>query len=156
MNIFILDQDIRLCAQAHYDKHVVKMILESAQLLSTAQHQLGSTSEGLYKQSHVNHPCAVWARQSYQNYNWLYELFIELILEYIYRYDRQHACLRLVKPLAIQDDTFRFPQEGLTPFAQCVPEQYRQEDPVAAYRQYYTIDKRGLMSYKRREAPQWL
>ena len=69
MNIFYLDEDTEICAQYHCDKHVVKMILEYAQILCTVLHELGQ--EAPYRPTHRNHPCTVWARESLDNWIWL-------------------------------------------------------------------------------------
>lgn len=61
MNIFYLDKDPKLCAQYHCDKHVVKMILESAQLLCTAVNEAAGKEVAPYKSTHVNHPCSIWS-----------------------------------------------------------------------------------------------
>ena len=86
MNIFYLDKDPKKCAEMHCDKHVVKMILEYAQLLSTAHRVLDGNEwadhVGLYKATHKNHPSAIWARESAGNYFWLNKLFQELCKEY--------------------------------------------------------------------------
>ena len=111
MNIFYLDNDPKICAQMHVDKHCIKMILEYAQLLSTAHRILdGTVSIGLgktgrkqtryvlpddresvlYSATHLNHPSAVWCRQSAMNYHWLYTLLVECCKEYTYRYGKIH------------------------------------------------------------------
>ena len=120
MNIFYLNNDPKICAEMHLDKHVVKMILEYAQLLSTAHRVLDGTvstrlsksgrkqqyypladerDNFLYSATHVNHPSAVWVRYSYENYEWLYKLFIALLDEYTHRYGRIHATARLIDAL---------------------------------------------------------
>ena len=88
MNIFYLDKNPKLCAQYHVDRHVVKMILETAQLLSTAHWLTGG--EGPYRATHKNHPSAIWARSNKSNYNWLCKLGLELCEEYTYRYGKIH------------------------------------------------------------------
>jgi hypothetical protein len=89
MNIFYIHENPTISAKAMSNKHVVKMILESAQLLSTAHHILDkSTSSELYKPTHKNHPSAIWVRQSYKNYQWLYNHFISLCEEYTKRYNK--------------------------------------------------------------------
>ena len=93
MNIFFLDEDSKMCAQAHCDKHVVKMILEYAQMMSTAHRVLDPPSEliePMYKPTHKNHPAAVWVRESDANYKWLYDLWFWLAKEYWWRYDKMH------------------------------------------------------------------
>ena len=95
MNIFYLHNDPQVCAAYHCDKHVVKMILEYAQLLSTAHHELdGVPSIECYKKTHVNHPSAVWARQSKRHYRWLYRLLSHTCREYTKRYRKIHATER--------------------------------------------------------------
>jgi hypothetical protein len=90
MNIFVLDNDPKKCAEAHCDKHVVKMILEHAQLMCTAHHMQPNTTMQYdipYKQTHTNHPCAVWVRQSLDNYRWLYSMTDYLNDEYKRRFN---------------------------------------------------------------------
>ena len=91
MNIFVLDRDVVKCAQFHNDKHVVKMILESAQLLCGVHHMTESPLDDIpYRLSHKNHPCSIWARQNLSNYLWSCELGLELCKEYTHRYEKRH------------------------------------------------------------------
>jgi hypothetical protein len=90
MNIFYLDPNPQVAARYHVDKHVVKMVLESAQLLSAAHFVLDKNNEGMYKPTHINHPCSKWTRESKANYLWLYQLFKELSHEYTFRYGKVH------------------------------------------------------------------
>jgi len=142
MNIFYLDHDVRKCAEMHNDKHVVKMILEYAQLLSTAHRILdgvlsaGVSASGrkktvyvladhrdtiLYSATHANHPSAVWVRQSAQNYMWLAELLEECCKEYSYRYDKVHkverdGLMQTLKnnfPINISDGPFTEPTPAM-------------------------------------------
>ena len=97
MNIFILDKDVKKCAQYHCDKHVVKMILETAQLLCGVHHVTAhDTAHVPYKLSHKNHPCAIWARESFSNYVYLCELGLELCKEYTHRYGKRHKSLDVI------------------------------------------------------------
>lgn len=154
MNIFVLDQDAGACARAHVDKHVVKMPLETAQLLSTALLEHGAPPDaGLYKATHRNHPCAIWARETRANFDWLCLLGIELGLEYTHRYGKDHASIRVVSLAA---EMYQLIPEGpLTPFALAMPEAYRCADPVTAYRAYYRGEKADLASWRCRETPAW-
>ncbi len=94
MNIFYTDSDPKIAAQNMVDRHVVKMILESAQLLSTAHRLIDSESEDiLYKSTHINHPSSIWTRENSANYDWLYEHFIALGEEYTHRYSRKHLTI---------------------------------------------------------------
>ena len=103
MNIFYLDRHPIKAAQMMCDKHVVKMILESAQMLSTAHRVLDgdeyADEVGLYKMAHKNHPSTIWVRSSLENYTWLYDHMVALMVEYTYRYGKHHATERLLQPL---------------------------------------------------------
>ncbi len=102
MNIFFLDKNPKLVAQYHVDRHVIKMNLENAQLISTAYRSLTGNDKG-YKSTHANHPCGKWVRNSYENYRWMLELGHYLNEEYRYRYDRDydHASWKIVTELPI-------------------------------------------------------
>ena len=153
MNIFVLDTDPKLCAQYHNDKHVIKMILESAQMLSTANRSVG-LDEG-YKATHVNHPCNKWLRESLANWRWLRDLTYELHLEWKYRYEhpesKTHKSFDVVCSLSIPN----LPDTEMTPFALAMPDQYKSDNAVEAYRQYYMNDKPHLASWKKRGKPEW-
>ena len=152
MNIFVLDKEVEKCAEYHCDKHVIKMILESAQMLSAVVrlngHDIG------YKLTHKNHPCTIWARESLSNYNWLVRLTSLLNYEYRYRYDKDinHKSYDLVKTLPIPD----LPDIGLTPFAQAMPEQYKNKNAVKAYRDYYINEKSSFLTWTKRKKPKWI
>ncbi|HEY5717367.1 MAG TPA: hypothetical protein VIS52_02675 [Motiliproteus sp.] len=154
MNIFVLDQDIYRCAQAHCDQHVGKMVLESVQILCTALHGLGVDAP--YLPTHRNHPCIHWAMASRSNLFWLAELARALNDEFCWRYrrERDHASIAVLQQLRLN----AAPVEaiGLTPFAQAMPEQYRMPDnPVAAYRRFYCADKARFARWTRRAPPNW-
>lgn len=157
MNIFVLDLDPAKAARYHCDKHVVKMIVEYAQLMSSAHHELGSARPGFYKKTHVNHPCAVWARQSCANYNWLHALASALCSEYTHRYGRVHkvhasGLLRALRspPRALSSST------ELTAFAQAMPDHCKGPDAVQAYRLLYAAEKLQLCRWTNRSMPYWL
>lgn len=145
-----------LAAQYQCDRHVVKMILESAQMLSTAQHKLCQTvSTELYKPTHVNHPSAVWVRQSRDHYNWLCQHWLMLMSEYSARYSKVHKCDSLKQHLCIPLPSSYFPQKGFTPPPQCMPEKYKQQDTVAAYRAYYIGEKSRFAKWNHGPTPDW-
>ena len=152
MNIFVLDQTIKTCAQYHCDQHVSKMILESVQILCTALNKKGITTP--YRSTHVKHPCVLWAEQSFENFCWLKTLVEELNREYRWRYekDQDHASMAVLAAI----DIHRFEALGLTPFAQAMPDQYKNpDDPVAAYRAFYCNEKSSFATWKKREVPPW-
>lgn len=155
MNIFVLHHDPRICAKDHCDKHVCKMILEYAQLLSTAHHVLDGEDapEGIYKKTHVNHPSAVWVRQSSGNYLWLYELFQGCINQYNDRYGKWHKTESIKQLLSILPTNI--PDGELTEPPQCMPDHYKRDDVVQAYRAYYIGDKARFARWKYSATPTW-
>jgi len=161
MNIFFLDENPTLSAQYHVDKHVVKMILETAQLLCSVHHvtdQLPtnyrrSTVEAPYKLSHKNHPCAVWARQSLSNYLYLCELGLELGKEYTHRYGKRHKSIDVINWCIINKPNI--PDIGFTTPAMAMPDEFKVDSVVESYRNYYMGAKSDLASWKNREKPFW-
>lgn len=154
MNIFYLDPDPSVAATYHVDKHVVKMILETAQLLSTAHQLLDGEREGLYKATHKNHPCSKWVRASKSNYQWLYSLFCSLCDEYTFRYGKVHKTDQKMRE-ALSVPPTNITDVGFTPPAQAMPDHCKKEDPIAAYRTYYRLEKKSFASWKKRAVPDW-
>ena len=178
MNIFFLSLNPMLCAMYHFDVHVIKMILEYAQLLSTAhrvldgEEKIEKTKNGrnikrykfksyddreknLYKCTHINHPCSIWTRESSNNYKWLYKLFCYLCDEYTKRYNKVHktdtklrSLLQLV-PWNIQD-------YKMTTIHQAMPLEYQVDDnPITAYRIFYIFGKYKITTWKFTNKPWW-
>ena len=159
MNIFYLDRNPMLAARYHCDKHVLKMIVETAQLLSTAWHcLLPVTAAGMdiYKKTHWNHPCAKWVRCSQRNYLWAFNLFCALLQEYEHRYHKVHACNRLVARLCNPPQMLPLGQLEPLGIPQAMPDEFKHPDPVVAYRRYYTVGKAKLLKYTNREVPSWV
>lgn len=153
MNIFYLDKNPKICAKYHNDKHVVKMILETAQLLSSAHWMTGS--EAPYKKTHVNHPCAIWTRQSIDNYNWLCELGLYLSIEYTSRYNKTHKTSSVIWWLT--ENKPNLPDIGFTEPPQAMPDPYKvPNNPVQAYRNYYLGEKLSFSTWKTGIIPDWL
>lgn len=156
MNIFYLHHNPVIASQWHMDKHCVKMLLEYSQILSTAHHVLGTDLDCdlLYRKTHVNHPSSIWARQSSQNYLWLYNLFCAVCDEYTFRYGKIHKTdtkLReLLKtfPLNISDGSFTQPPQAMPDDCKC-------NDSILAYRKYYICHKSHIAKWKKREIPFW-
>ena len=175
MNIFHLDNNPILAARMMLDKHVVKMTVEYAQLMSTAHRVLDGElyvdktannrrikrwrlshqpmEEMLYKASHINHPSNIWVRESKSNYLWLYEHFKECCKEYTRRYGKQHMTdIKLSDVL--KSAPISIPDVGLTEFAQAMPDYCKSKDPVQAYRNYYINEKKHFAKWKT-EVPYW-
>lgn len=181
MNIFYLDHNPKVCAEMHNDKHCIKMILEYAQLLSTAHRVLDgvlTTDRGgaagrqrttyilsdsrdtmLYRATHINHPSAIWVRKSYENYEWLYTLFIELMKEYTYRYGKNHACEKLID--ALYTPPTHIPKGvGFTEPTPAMPDEVKVAgNSIASYQNYYISNKQHLASWQgkinSRSVPKW-
>lgn len=176
MNIFYLHNDPAECARLHNDKHVVKMILEYGQLMSTAHRVLdghsyyGKTANGrnikrwrldderepiLWKASHILHPSGIWTRSSIWNYLWLKDLWLELMKEYTHRYGKVHSAERMKKYFVIPPTNIprHVPFTEPTP---AMPDQYKVSDSsLQSYINYYVGAKRHLASWKNRNVPSW-
>jgi hypothetical protein len=153
MNIFVTYLCPVESAKALDDKRVVKMILESAQMLSTAIN-LSNMSQAPYKSTHVNHPCSVWARTSKANFRWLLTHFLALCHEYTARYGKEHKCQQFYTYFCT---CIRFMPDGeLTPFANCTNR--KQFDVITAYRltmeEKWANDKRKP-TWKNGSKPTW-
>lgn len=155
MNIFVLDLDPNKAATYMCDKHVVKMILESAQMLCTTLHEFGETNDIPYRSSFRNHPCTIWTRSSASNFDWLCRHAKALCSEYTLRYDKIHKTETVID-YCINNKPQNLLDQGLTQFAQCMPDQYkRPECAVTAYRLYYKGEKSFAKWEKGRNAPYW-
>jgi hypothetical protein len=154
MNIFVLDLDPLIAAKYHCDKHVVKMTLETAQLLSSAHRVTKSPyADSLYALTHANHPCSIWVRASEENYLWTLELFNSLSNEYTRRYGKTHLSFKKYSELF--KNIPNIPKKGLTPFARCFSKHQYAMDIVSAYRQFYIDEKSSFAVWKDGEIPDW-
>jgi hypothetical protein len=152
MNIFFLDFDTKKCAQYHCDKHVVKMILETAQLLCGAHWVIGN--EAPYKLSHKNHPCAIWTRTSLSNYLYLCDLGLELCKEYTYRYGKRHKSQDVIEWCLINKPNIHDVDFTSPPLA--MGDEFKIENNVIeSYRNYYREGKKLIVSWKNRVIPSW-
>lgn len=156
MNIFHLDEDPIESARFHCDRHVCKMIVETAQMLCTSHRLLDpqwAEEMNMMKAGFVNHPMTIWVRTSVANYHWTFNLFQGLLDEYEFRYGKIHKCqeheLALLSPPKI-------PEMGLTEVPLCMPDHCKNVlSHVRSYREYYRKEKRGFAKWTRREEPYW-
>lgn len=146
MNIFILDEDPVIAAQMLCDKHVVKMALETAQILCTIRSGRGIETQ--YRPTHRNHPCVKWAANDPINEKWLQCHGKAICAEYTYRYGKIHASEKV-----IGDNDFPLVQP-LT-FVLAMPDKYKTEDAVESYRAYYIGDKSEIATWTKRAKPEW-
>ena len=175
MNIFYLHENPIQNAKWHIDKHIVKMPIEYAQLLSTAHRlldgemYLGKTANGrnikrwrldderediLYKASHINHPSAIWVRESIENYYQMFKLYMATLAEFTNRYGKIHGSSK--PSIALIRPPSNIPMVKGTQLPQCMPEICKvKNNPILAYRNYYIVEKNSFASWKNREIPEW-
>jgi len=178
MNIFFLDYDPKQAAEYMVDRHVVKMILESAQLLSTAHRVIdgieyeGKSQSGrkakrwkledgreeiMYSATHINHPSAVWCRKSVENYVWLVDHMFALMDEYTHRYGKIHKVHSSGMSYHLQSPPFNLKEWDFTiPPSAMAPEYILGDDPVANYKNYYIKGKSHLHKWTLRDKPYWM
>ena len=181
MNLFVIDKDPVIAAQQQCDKHVVKMIVESGQMLSTVHRMLdgeltrrpsqsGRTQvqyyvhpnsmleSKLYKAVHMNHPCTVWTRESSENYDWHYQHFVALCDEYTHRYAKVHQTDTILRDV-LKNLPRNIPRVPMTQFKLAMksnPECMFENDPVKSYRLFYqTKQARFSMDWTKRDVPEW-
>ena len=156
MNLFILSLLHQEIAEAMIDKHVSKILLEAVQMLCTALHVLEPGKHtAIYKQAHKNHPVTIWCRTSKENYEWTLALIDSLHEEWRYRYDHTKIHKSYLVAGYLRDNTpSYFPEQGLTPFALAMPDEYKTQDPVESYRNYYQ-SKKSIATWKKRSPPTW-
>jgi hypothetical protein len=153
MNIFILDMDTKKASEYHVDKHIVKMPLETAQMLCTSHHE-NSNLITPYKKTHINHPCNKWTRESIMNYRWLIELGLNLCDEYEFRYKRVHKCKEVI--LWCKENEPNLPNVPMTKFALAMPNEFKTSCAIESYRAYYNGEKRHIYAWKGRFEPSWV
>lgn len=176
MNVFFLDVDPKTCAEMHLDKHVTKMIIEYAQLMSTAhrvldgqeyfdltangrkikrwKHPDDEVNTGLMKASHINHPSNIWVRSSKENYLWLYSMWIYLLDEYTHRYGKIHACQKYNRFLMLVPKNI--PDVPWTAPTPAMPDECKiPGNELASYHKYYIERKSHFAKWTKREVPYW-
>lgn len=173
MNIFYLDHDPKSCAEMHIDKHSSKMLVEYAQLMSTAHRVLDGKKvkrlsksnrllttydhprrdHYLYKSCHVNHPSNIWVRQSKENYKWLYDMWCYLHEEFKIRYAKDHKSYVKLKSI-LKDVPKNIPDVPFTQPLQAMPDDVKHDDSITAYRNYYIKYKKSFATWKTK-TPTW-
>lgn len=155
MNIFYINEDPIIAAQELADDHIRKMQIESAQMCCTAHWESGV--EAPYKRAHVNHPSTKWTRESIQHYRWLVQHGLEVCNEFTKRYDKYHKTQGVLEWL--RDNEPNIPNNGFTPPPQCMPDEYKKENTLEAYKEFYIKDKIGIkkLNYnKLNNKPEWI
>ena len=162
MNIFILDNDPIAAAEYLCDKHVVKMAVETAQMMASALRRHGATDIDMpltvagkpYKGGYPNHPCTRWAGDTSDNFVWLGIHGVSICDEYTIRYGKLHACKDSI--LHMMKFVDYLPDAPRTQFALAMPDEFKHENAVKAYRKYYAVDKAAIAKWnKSRPEPRW-
>jgi hypothetical protein len=172
MNLFVLHPNPIRAAEWMCDKHVVKMILEVAQMLSTAHRELESSLVTddclLYKKTHLNHPSTIWCRTTGANYHWAYVHMIALCDEYTKRYGKTH-----LTDTKLRSVLCHFPEKlldscrpkDLTIPPSCMPDKYFDRGNQVSktwkgcsesYQRYYQGEKAYMLTYKYSDTPKFL
>ena len=151
MNIFFLDANPKNAAQMQCDKHVVKMVLETAQMLSTAARAQGHDVG--YKSAYPKHPMTLWVNQNADNFRWAWLHGMSLAKEYTNRYDKIHKSQEILEQL---ENYATGDEAHITEPPQCMPDQYKTNDYVTAYRNYYVGDKKRFAKYKNCKTPKFM
>jgi len=155
MNIFYIDADPIIAAQQLADDHIRKMQIESAQMCCTTHWVIGN--EAPYKKAHYNHPSTKWTRESIQHYRWLVAHGLEICNEFVKRYGKRHKTQDILE--WCRDNEPNIPDNGFTPPPQCMPDEYKKNDTITAYREFYIKDKigvKGLGWKKMGNPPEWI
>lgn len=162
MNIFVIDSNPSLCASYHVDRHIIKMPLETAQMLSFAYYHEELWNDEIptllmnFSKGHDKHPCSLWIRESMENFLWTCELGIQLVKEYRFRYNsmKHQRCLDIFN-WCLQNPP-NLPVKGITPFALAMPNEFKVKDEVDSYRNYYKFGKTELLKWTKRDKPTWI
>jgi hypothetical protein len=154
MNIFLLDENPKKCAEYHVNTHVSKMCVEYSQLLCGVHHMVGNEIVIPYKLTHKNHPCAVWLRESLSNYVFLCDMALEVCKEFSYRYEKRHKSQDVIEWAMINIPKIK--DVGLTPPPKAMPDEYKVDCVIQSYRNYYNHGKTNLLIWKKRDKPYWV
>lgn len=151
MNIFIFNEDPSLAAKDMCDKHIVKMALETAQLMCTALNLNNINTP--YKTTHINHPCSLWTRENRSNFEWLYEHGIAICNEYTDRYYKTHKCEQIIIECIKYKNLLS--NKPLSQFVLAMPEKYKTNSAVISYRNYFIGEKSNIAHWKNGNIPEW-
>ena len=156
MNIFHLDKDPKICAEYHCDKHVVKMILETAQMLSTAYRKKFGDNDDLYKTAYPKHPMTIWVGDSGDNFFWSIQLLDQLLYQYTVRYKKVHKTIKISNLLHSKHKLWHTWKTEFTPPPLCMPDEYKCNDYIQSYRNYYIGDKKRFARYTSVDTPEFM
>jgi hypothetical protein len=156
MNIFFLDKTPHRSALYLCDKHVPKMFLESAQMLSTAVQRHTGELDYLYKSAYPKHPMTIWVGDNRDNFMWALENAVWISQEYCTRFKKLHKSSKIINTIYKKDLVKKLPKGGMTTPPQCMPDEYKDNNYVTAYRNYYKGEKEYFAKWEKgRQQPEW-
>ena len=156
MNIFFLDKDPLRASSMYGDKHVGKLIVEVAQMCSTALHRHGLHDEAPYKSAYEKHPMTIWVGDTGGNFYWSLRLLDELLNQYEKRYKKIHKSKKIYKLLSTTYNKWHTLKPNITPPPQCMPDEYKHKDYITAYKQYYVGEKKRFAKYTGVDTPDFM
>ena len=156
MNIFHLDKNPKICAEYHCDKHVVKMILETAQMLSTADRKKFGDNDDLYKTAYPKHPMTIWVGDSGDNFFWSIQLLDQLLYQYTVRYKKVHKTIKISNLLHSKHKLWHTWKTEFTRPPLCMPDEYKSDDYIQSYSNYYIGDKKRFARYTLVDTPEFM
>ena len=156
MNIFLLHKEPKICAEYHCDKHVVKMILETAQMLSTAYRKKFGDNDDLYKTAYPKHPMTIWDGDSGDNFFWSIQLLDQLLYQYTVRYKKVHKTIKISNLLHSKHKLWHTWKTKFTRPPLCMPDEYKSDDYIQSYRNYYIGDKKRFARYTSVDTPEFM
>ena len=156
MNIFHLHKDPRICAEYHCDKHVVKMILETGQMLSTAYRKNFDDGEELYKTAYPHHPMTIWVGSSGTNFYWSIQLLDQLLYQYTMRYKKVHKTMRISSLFHSKYKLWHEWETEFTPPPLCMPDEYKCDSYIQSYKDYYVGEKKRFAKYTSVDTPDFM
>ena len=156
MNIFHLDKNPKICAEYHCDRHVVKMILETAQMLSTAYRKKFGDNDDLYKTAYPKHPMTIWVGDSGDNFFWSVQLLDQLLYQYTVRYKKVHKTIKISNLLHSKHKLWHTWKTKFTRPPLCMPDEYKSDDYIQSYRNYYIGDKKRFARYTSVDTPEFM
>ena len=161
MNIFFLHRLPEKSAEMLCDKHIPKMLLETCQMLSTAYQRNLGEKPILYKPAYPNHPMTRWVGDSQPHFEWAFDHAVALSQQFKKRFGKTHKSNRIVKTIACDllpeiNESVMFPDNGFEDPPQCMPLEYKCDNYVQAYRNYYMGEKRYFAKWEKGVAkPDW-
>lgn len=158
MNVFVLDEDMEKSVSAYCDKHVSKMVLEAVQICNTALHRADASDLAFYAPTHTNHPWCIYAAQNYNNWRFVAEYADAIGQEFFRRYGKYHKSHKKIANFDVDAIKDVLGEGEREPIPQTMPDKYKRDDPIEAYRNYYVNEKltQDWAEFNHSKYPEWM